>query len=62
MADLTDSLSHSLTIHIVHMNNCPIAVFIYIQAAKTILEEFDSLTGISPMQELSGVYVYCLMN
>ena len=54
MTNLTDSLSHSLTIsHCSYeqsTQNC-----LHIQAAKTILEEFDSLTGITPIQELSGM-------
>ena len=57
MADLADSLSHSLVVSYCSYeqssNSC-----LHIQAAKTILEEFDSLIGITPIQELSGISVY----
>lgn len=52
MTNLTDSLSHSLTIsHCSYEQSAPNCL--HVQAAKTILEEFDSLTGITPTQELS---------
>lgn len=61
MADLTDSLSHSLTISYYSYEQSSQSC-LYIQAAKNILEEFDSLTGISPMQELSGTMHVALMS
>ena len=53
LASLTESLSYSLTIsyssYEQSSHNC-----LHIQATQIILEEFDSLLGITPNQELNG--------
>ena len=55
IANLTNSLSHSLTVSYDSYEQSSHSC-LHIQAAKVILEEFDSISGITPVQELSGMW------